>query len=232
MARVSTAPRIGPAQKPATPPTAPSRKVRTSPVPWDDRRCSRSRPGRTRARSKPTPRAWAIPSPIMSTDAPAISRERWVTRIVPSAPAPIPSGTSVSARPAKNRAPWLNRPRRVEIVEAKKPGSSSAPQGLSSARVPPRNAVTRPTSISALRFRERLVHQLGEVLRGLGADRGSPPDDEGGRGHGPDVDALLRGGVERILDLGGGHHLPGLVGVATATARCRAEVAVAARLPA
>src|SRR5699024_4301854 len=104
---------------------------------------------------------------------------------------------------------------REVTVEAKNPGSSSAPQGLSSASAPPRKAVSSPTSISALALGQRLVHHLGEHLGGLRADGRSAADDEGGGGHRAELDALLGVLGDRGLDSLGVHAGLELLGVQT-----------------
>src|SRR5699024_6990007 len=215
MARVRTAPRIGPAQNPAIPPTAPSTKVRARPEPRVERCWSRSNPGSSLPRSKPTPRACSAPSSTSTTEVSPISRVRCPTTSVPSAPAPMPSGTSVTARPRQNTSACGSSAAREVTVEAKNPGSRSAPHGLSSASAPPRKAVSSPTSISALALGQRLVHHLGEHLGGLRADGRCAPDDEGGGGHGAEIDALLRVLRDRGLDLLGVHVGLELLGVQT-----------------
>ena len=98
-ARVSTAPSTGPAQNPATPLEAPRSTVLTSPARVAACDCSMSLPGSARERSNPKPRIWTTPSTIMMSEAAPMISVRWVTKTLPSAPAPIPRGTSTTSSP-------------------------------------------------------------------------------------------------------------------------------------
>src|SRR5690625_3662289 len=196
---VSTAPRIGPEQKPATPETVPSRIERTT----EPLRCAADRvvwtPGRSRDRSKPSPTTCSRPKTMMSHPATVMSSSRCEVRSEPRNEAPSPSGTRVTDSPRKNSPPWSSRRARVPTVVAKKAGRSSAPQGLSRASAPPTKAAKRLSSTgSGPGLVQGPLHSTDEDVRRLGAQDRLPGEQERRCGEGTD----RRGLVDVALHLG------------------------------
>ncbi len=139
---VRTAPSSGPAQKPASPYTAPSAntdKLEEMLIRPD----SRWIPGIV----NPLPSTVSIPKPIRTSPPTRANSLRWFVTTLPSAPTPAPIGIKTADRPIQKMTVRRIKSCTRSNAYAKKDCNSRAEQGLNSAAKPPRNAPSTPTPV-------------------------------------------------------------------------------------